>query len=796
MNLRESLNKIDAETNNQFDLLNLYESDNLNKQQKKVLFEMLSKEQVSNEEIYDYLNEGFLADAATIGLNKIKTGLKNLGAEIKDTANVAKTNFKAGLLGYADLPRDTREVLVKQRDAEKKAAKTVVDDEIYKKAKKDNKTGRVELPDEIEKKLQQFRQEKKEYKGKKDENPGLTSLYSGDEKKLTLVDVKQDSQDPNKMQYTYLGDKGIYISNDSISNLKGKIQKSLGNINAKADEIRSEKDLAKMVKKEQLNNSLKEDIQDKLTLDYIKDNTKWVIKYDNGYRKVCYGNELDDNLDNMVSDYDIVSWEAQPDELKEFYKDYEYANYELNRKDLYYIDNFYNEWIKDKNQFKPKKSQLEVISDLRTELNKLSKSEDVLIRGIDRDGYTIGLGNHKPENWIDALNELSTNFYVIGIEEASPKDYKSFTIVIKINDKDFAEDFASEANDAAIKKLFANESLKESYSQDYIIVKSDDFLDGLMNNADDETIDKTVMLLKRYARILKSKMNNLYIIHCDYDILPSNNDAEQLDIDAGKYAKVYDYNEITVIEEEYNNEHYLYFKTEDDAEKYLKLLDEAQELTEAIDNKKEFQIRRKLRDLIIEILEAFIELDYYEFPEKEFLADSWEDLLDGVKAGVDDEIETADGLKEYLKKNVYFNIDHPEIAEDDPMAEDEEEWFNKLVDYLQDLNDLYRNESLKEDYTEDKKIYGTHNTYRELADALEDYLRDNKIYNDVEVEDEGFSIYIDWGDWKHEHARLRYYVDEFLTDEGLTYNHDEEVTEEDGSDTYSAIHYFNNIRKK
>ena len=40
-------------------------------------------------------------------------------------------------------------------------------------------------------------------------------------------------------------------------------------------------------------------------------------------------------------------------------------------------------------------------------------------------------------------------------------------------------------------------------------------------------------------------------------------------------------------------------------------------------------------------------------------------MLEGIKMGVDDVIETADGLKEYLQKSVYFNIDHPEIKEDE-----------------------------------------------------------------------------------------------------------------------------------
>ena len=46
-------------------------------------------------------------------------------------------------------------------------------------------------------------------------------------------------------------------------------------------------------------------------------------------------------------------------------------------------------------------------------------------------------------------------------------------------------------------------------------------------------------------------------------------------------------------------------------------------------------------------------------------------------------------------------------------------------------------------------------------------------------------VNVEWGDWKHDHAFLNYIMRK---------NHyrciDEVVTEEDGSDTYSATHYF------
>lgn len=47
-------------------------------------------------------------------------------------------------------------------------------------------------------------------------------------------------------------------------------------------------------------------------------------------------------------------------------------------------------------------------------------------------------------------------------------------------------------------------------------------------------------------------------------------------------------------------------------------------------------------------------------------------------------------------------------------------------------------------------------------------------------------VNISWGDWKHDHLLCRHIMQQ------LGYNFvSEEVTEEDGSDAYSAVHYYN-----
>ena len=72
------------------------------------------------------------------------------------------------------------------------------------------------------------------------------------------------------------------------------------------------------------------------------------------------------------------------------------------------------------------------------------------------------------------------------------------------------------------------------------------------------------------------------------------------------------------------------------------------------------------------------------------------------------------------------------------------------------------------------------------------YLNDNKIFpEDVrktydDIADVNYTVVgISWGDWKHEHQRCKHLMyDLGYICEGSI------VTEEDGSDCYSADHYF------
>ena len=74
----------------------------------------------------------------------------------------------------------------------------------------------------------------------------------------------------------------------------------------------------------------------------------------------------------------------------------------------------------------------------------------------------------------------------------------------------------------------------------------------------------------------------------------------------------------------------------------------------------------------------------------------------------------------------------------------------------------------------------------EKAERAEQILRDNNIWADAYPHtDVLIAVEINWGDWKHEHLRAKW-----LLEEAGFIHIAEDVTEEDGSDCYSAIHYF------
>ena len=74
-----------------------------------------------------------------------------------------------------------------------------------------------------------------------------------------------------------------------------------------------------------------------------------------------------------------------------------------------------------------------------------------------------------------------------------------------------------------------------------------------------------------------------------------------------------------------------------------------------------------------------------------------------------------------------------------------------------------------------------------IVEKIDKLLNDNNIWANVYEHNELPVVFVDinWGDWKHSHLRTKYLLENI----GCLYL-GEDVTEEDGSDCYSAIHKY------
>ena len=76
----------------------------------------------------------------------------------------------------------------------------------------------------------------------------------------------------------------------------------------------------------------------------------------------------------------------------------------------------------------------------------------------------------------------------------------------------------------------------------------------------------------------------------------------------------------------------------------------------------------------------------------------------------------------------------------------------------------------------------------ELAEELYKHLSANRLYAEVYAGHDYIAAEISWGDWKHEHLRCKWLTEDFFSARGNHVSIQTEVTEEDGTDCYSAIH--------
>lgn len=126
--------------------------------------------------------------------------------------------------------------------------------------------------------------------------------------------------------------------------------------------------------------------------------------------------------------------------------------------------------------------------------------------------------------------------------------------------------------------------------------------------------------------------------------------------------------------------HYKYIETSDgrtgkgEDMSWILAYSEPKELEESLNEAR----TSNLQDAIIDCLDWFILMEM-DFPKDKFLADSWEDVKDGVIMGVDPEFEIAEGIVEYLKPIITFNKRYNKEVEEEGIFRDEIEMYKKLI---------------------------------------------------------------------------------------------------------------------
>lgn len=120
-----------------------------------------------------------------------------------------------------------------------------------------------------------------------------------------------------------------------------------------------------------------------------------------------------------------------------------------------------------------------------------------------------------------------------------------------------------------------------------------------------------------------------------------------------------------------------------------------------------------------------------------------------------------------------------EVVREIPWSEELNDWCEHLV-----IKDSEGNER---EVRECDCVYSPDYSKQYIEDTIQSFLDDNGVWSEVYTEIGGavVVVHIDWGDWKHEHLWAR----DLMQYIGYCEIGDK-VTEEDGSDCYSATHYF------
>lgn len=207
---------------------------------------------------------------------------------------------------------------------------------------------------------------------------------------------------------------------------------------------------------------------------------------------------------------------------------------------------------------------------------------------------------------------------------------------------------------------------------------------------------------------------------------------------------------------------------------------------------KSLELIESLNEATVNYVDKYNNYTIYECDGK-FIADVSDSKLGSKRltaSSIDelkDQIDEADKeYSDYYHKLPESLTESPEFISIEPVQD------NRKWQYSIGGKDVPYTE-----YDEAKAHFKDEFNIADYRDELNDFIRSHKGYEyrfDVDVvRDNGEDkLYIDipWGDWKHEHWAADHLVQKFFMDKGLIVKCDTRTYEEDGSDTYSAEHFY------
>lgn len=115
-----------------------------------------------------------------------------------------------------------------------------------------------------------------------------------------------------------------------------------------------------------------------------------------------------------------------------------------------------------------------------------------------------------------------------------------------------------------------------------------------------------------------------------------------------------------------------------------------------------------------------------------------------------------------------------------------------VIPWSQELNDYCQHYIVKDADGKEKEVreaecvFSPDYTKKNIDETIFSFLNDNGVWSEVYCRTENIVVVdIDWGDWRHQHL----WAETLMGYLGYT-EIGNRVTEEDGSDCYSAEHYF------